>query len=112
MVSDYPPVVTPAITDELLVEQSGVYKALALLALQGHILKSGSDTFAGAGTAKTIALPRVVTSAANYQVFITPTASDGMIGEVYVSKGVNNFSVYNSGISTGTFDWMVLYHNG
>ncbi len=45
-------------------------------------------------------------------VVITPSASDGMIGEVSVVKGTTSFSVYNSGTSTGAFDYMILYHAG
>lgn len=112
MISDYPTVTTPDVADELLLSQSGNYVAMPLLKLQGHILKFGSSTFGGNGTACTISLPRTVSSANNYAIFITPTASDGMIGEIYVSKDTTSVSIYNTGTSTGAFDYMILYHNG
>lgn len=112
MIGDYPSVTAPNTVDNLLLQEGSDYKAMSLLTLQGHILKFGSSTFAGSMTAKTINLPRTVSSSINYMVVITPSASDGMIGEVSVVKGTTSFSVYNSGTSTGAFDYMILYHAG
>lgn len=45
----------------------------------------------------------------NYQVLITPTADPGgNLGEVYVVKGDDTATVYNSGSATTAFDYLIV----
>lgn len=65
---------------------------------------SGTSTFAGNGTARSIAhglgtTPTVVT--------VTPTAdTDGYLGTVWVTKDATYIYVYNSGSATTSFSWL------
>lgn len=72
---------------------------------------SGSSTFAGSASARTITFSAGVLPTA-YSVSITPTAdSAGSLGSFWVVKSTNSFTVYNDGSWTGagaTFDYVVF----
>jgi len=70
----------------------------------GKYIKSGSSTF-NSTTGRTIA--HTVGNTA-FEISITPTANPGgYLGEVWVIKAANTFTVYNSGSSTVGFDWVL-----
>lgn len=72
---------------------------------------SGSSTFAGSDSARTITFSAGVLPT-SYSVSITPTAdSAGSLGSFWVVKATNSFQVYNDGSWSGvgaTFDYVVF----
>jgi len=86
------------------------------------LIKRGTDVFAGSGPVGG-PYPSTVISfddvgVTTYQVFVTPTtgvtatkppAGAGTIGEIWiVGKSTSQFEVYNTGSSTGSFDWVLI----
>lgn len=67
----------------------------------------GSSTFNGvSGRVIMLASSR---SNTNYSVAVTPSAAPiGHLGEVWVIKGTDRFTVYNSGSATTAFDYIML----
>lgn len=81
---------------------------------------SGSSTFTGSynfdvptsSTGRVISLENTVfadKTASQYHVFITPTSLEGSgdVGEIIVVKNTGQFTVFRTGGSTGTFDYLV-----
>lgn len=74
---------------------------------QDEDLKPAASTFAGA-SGRTITHNYGHT---NYQLVINPTAdSQGLLGEVWISKAANTAVIYNSGAAVTAFDYTVLPH--
>ena len=73
--------------------------------VQHEDLKPTASTFQGAaGRTLTHNYGHV-----NYQVLINPTAdTQGLLGEVWVSKAANTVVIYNSGAAVTAFDYTVL----
>ena len=45
----------------------------------------------------------------NYTVAVTPTANtNGQLGDVWVSKSTDRFTVYNTGTATVAFDYIAI----
>ena len=67
----------------------------------------GSSTFNGvSGRVIMLSSSRANT---NYSVAVTPTAApNGNLGEIWVVKGTDRFTVYNSGIATTAFDYIMM----
>ena len=67
----------------------------------------GSSTFNGvSGRVIMLASSR---SNTNYSVAVTPSAApNGHLGEIWVIKGTDRFTVYNSGSATSAFDYIML----
>lgn len=67
----------------------------------------GSSTFNGvSGRVIMLSSSRANT---NYSVAVTPSAApNGHLGEIWVIKGTDRFTVYNSGSATSAFDYMLL----
>ena len=67
----------------------------------------GSSTFNGvSGRVIMLSTTRANT---NYSVAVTPTAQpNGNLGEVWVIKATDRFTVYNSGSATTAFDYIML----
>lgn len=80
---------------------------LVLPATSNSLVGSGSFSALSAATNITFGSAMANT---NYRVFITPTSQpNGNLGECWVIKSTTGFAVYNTGSSTGSFDWLVLY---
>lgn len=67
----------------------------------------GSSTFNGvSGRVIMLSSSRANT---NYSVAVTPSAApNGLLGEIWVIKGTDRFTVYNSGSATSAFDYIML----
>jgi len=76
-------------------------------AVNGLTPVRGSSTFNGvSGRVVMLSTSRANT---NYSVAITPTAQpEGHLGEVWVIKAVDRFTVYNSGTTTTAFDYILM----
>jgi hypothetical protein len=75
--------------------------------IAGLTMRRYASTFAGAGSSRIVYISGF--SSTNYSVSITPTSNPGgHLGEVYVSKSIGYFYVYNTGTSTVGFDASVI----
>ena len=76
-------------------------------AVNGLTPVRGSSTFNGvSGRVIMLSTTRANT---NYSVAVTPTAQpNGNLGEVWVIKATDRFTVYNSGVATSAFDYIML----
>lgn len=94
-----------AIKAEVEAARQGKASLLANLQSIRLALQSGAGAFAGAsGTTITHNLGTTA-----YRVSITPTANPaGYLGEIWVVKTANTFTVYNSGSFRGAFDYQVF----
>lgn len=67
----------------------------------------GSSTFNGT-TGRVVMLPAAFANT-NYTVAVTPTANtNGQLGDVWVSKSTDRFTVYNTGTATVAFDYIAI----
>ena len=76
-------------------------------AVNGLTPVRGSSTFNGvSGRVIMLSTTRANT---NYSVAVTPSAApNGLLGEIWVVKGTDRFTVYNSGSATSAFDYILL----
>jgi hypothetical protein len=72
----------------------------------GILTQRGSSTFAGA-VGQTISITEM--SDTTYHVSIMVNASSSTIGDIYITKTVDSFTIYNSGADTTTsFSWLII----
>jgi polyhydroxyalkanoate synthesis regulator phasin len=74
-------------------------------ALEGGLKPPPAESFAGS-TGCTITHNYGHT---DYQIIINPVADpEGYLGEIWISKANNTAIIYNSGIATGDFDYVII----
>ena len=99
---------TPAnFATQLLALGGSVKNSHTHTAVNGLTPVRGSSTFNGvSGRVVMLSSSRANT---NYSVAVTPSAApNGLLGEIWVIKGTDRFTVYNSGSATSAFDYIML----